>query len=93
MVVSASYLMAVSFPFFANRKFTFLASSGDVRAQVIRHVSVLLLNYLIAISVVSCLVNLLVFSHYLTAVIAIGVTVAVGDLTSKFWVFNNKEER
>lgn len=92
MVVSVSYLMAASFHFFANRKFTFVASGGDVRAQVIRYVSILLLNYLITIGVVSYLVDFLFFSHYVAAVIAIGLTVAVGYLTSKFWVFSKKEE-
>lgn len=92
IAVSVSYVIAVSFHFLANREFTFSASDGVVRKQIIRYLIVLLLNYLITICVVSYLVDSLVFSHYLAAIIAIGATVTVGYFTSKFWIFNEKEE-
>lgn len=90
-VISVSYLIAVSFHFYANRKFTFAASDGVVHVQVTRYISVLLLNYLITIAIVSYLVEFSFFSYYTAAMIAIVLTIVVGYLTSKFWVFNKKE--
>lgn len=92
VVVSFSYFMAVSFHFVSNRRFTFGASGGNIRIQVVRYVSVLLLNYLITISVVTCSVEFLFFSNLAAATMAICSTVVIGYLTSKFWVFNKKGE-
>lgn len=92
IAVSVSYVIAVSFHFIANREFTFAAYDGVVRKQLIRYLIVLLLNYLITIGVVTYLVDILFCSHYLAAIIAIGTTVAVGYIASKFWVFSEKED-
>ncbi len=92
IVVSVSYLIAVIFHFIASRKITFLVSDDKVPKQLVRYVIVLLLNYIITIIVVSYLVDYLQFSHYVGAIIAIGITIVVGYGTSKFWVFNKKEK-
>lgn len=91
IAVSAAYAIAVSFHFLANRKFTFRVADNRVIRQSIRYMSVLMMNYLITISVVSLLVGKHGVSTYLSAAVSIMVTVGIGYLASKFWVFRNKE--
>lgn len=91
IAVSAAYVIAVSFHFLSNRKFTFRVADSRVIRQSIRYMSVLMINYLITISIVSLLVGKHGVSTYLSAAVSIVVTVGIGYLASKFWVFRNKE--
>ena len=88
--VSIAYVLAVSFHFLANRKFTFRVAGNRLIHQSIRYLGVLLLNYFITLSVVSFFVGRLGFSTYLSAALSIMITVSVGYFASKFWVFHNK---
>jgi putative flippase GtrA len=88
--VSLAYVLAVSFHFLANRKYTFIAADGELRLQFARYLGVLLVNYLITISVVTFFVDGLGLSTYVGAMISIAVTVAIGYLASKFWVFHKR---
>jgi putative flippase GtrA len=89
--VSVAYLFAITFHFFANRKFTFRATNYNLVDQSIRYVVILILNYLITLIVVSFCVGSFGFSPYLGAVFAIVLTVGVGYFASKFWVFRESE--
>jgi len=89
--VSIAYVLAVSFHFLANRKFTFRIVDDRVIHQWMRYLGVLIINYLIMLSIVSFFVDKLGISTYFSAAISIVVTVSVGYLASKFWVFRNKE--
>lgn len=89
--VSIAYVLAVSFHFLANRKFTFRIVDDRVIHQWMRYLGVLIVNYLIMLSIVSFFVDKLGISTYFSAAISIVVTVSVGYLASKFWVFRNKE--
>lgn len=89
--VTVAYVLAVSFHFLANRKFTFRAVNNQLMHQSIRYLGVLMINYLITLGVVSFLVGRLGVSTYLSAAISIVVTVSVGYFASKFWVFRNRE--
>ena len=91
IAVSVAYVIAVSFHFAANRKFTFRVADNGVIRQSIRYSGVLMINYVITISIVSFFVSNHGVSTYLSAVISIVVTVGIGYLASKFWVFRNKE--
>lgn len=91
IAVSVAYVFAVSFHFLANRKFTFRVVDNRVIRQSIRYLGVLMINYLITISIVSLLVGKHGVSTYLSAAVSIVVTVGIGYLASKFWVFRNKE--
>ena len=88
--VSIAYVLAVSFHFLANRKFTFRAVNSRLMHQSIRYLGVLMINYLITLGVVSFFVGKLGISTYLSAVISIVVTVGVGYFASKFWVFSRE---
>lgn len=89
--VSIAYVLAVSFHFLANRKFTFRIVDDRVIHQWVRYLGVLMINYLIMLGIVSFFVGRLGVSTYFSAAISIVVTVSVGYLASKFWVFRNKE--
>lgn len=89
--VTVAYVLAVSFHFFANRKFTFRVVNNQVMHQSIRYLGVLVVNYLITLAVVSFFVDMLGVSTYLSAALSIVVTVSIGYVASKFWVFRNKE--
>lgn len=88
---SIAYLMAVSFHFLANRKYTFTAVTGRLFPQMVRYSGVLMINYLITLGIVSFFVEKIGISPYFSAAISIVVTVGVGYLASKFWVFRNKK--
>ena len=89
--VTIAYVFAVSFHFFANRRFTFRAVDGRVIHQSVRYIGVLLVNYLITMGVVSLCVSWLGLSPYLGAAASIVVTIGVGYFSSKFWVFRKNE--
>ena len=85
--VSIAYVLAVSFHFVVNRKFTFHASDQRIIQQSIRYFGVLVINYLITVGVVWFFVGQLGASAYLGAAMSILVTVGLGYFASKFWVF------
>lgn len=85
--VSVAYVLAVSFHFVVNRKFTFRAADQRIIQQSIRYFGVLVINYLITIGVVWFFVGRLGVTPYLGAAMSIVVTVGVGYFASKFWVF------
>lgn len=87
--VSVAYVLAVSFHFVVNRKFTFRAADHQIIQQSVRYFGVLLVNYLITIGVVWFFVGRLGMATYLGAAMSIVVTVGVGYFASKFWVFRN----
>lgn len=89
--VSVAYAIAVIFHFFANRTLTFRANKHRLLDQSIRYIGILMLNYLITLIAVSLCVEWLHFSPYLSAAIAIVLTVGVGYFASKFWVFRKGE--
>ena len=88
--VSTSYFLAVIFHFFANRKYTFLVIGGNLKIQLLRHSTILLVNYLITFFVISFSVDIFGLSAYVGAFMSIVVTFAVGYLASKFWIFQKK---
>jgi putative flippase GtrA len=89
--VSVAYVLAVTFHFAANRKFTFRVVDKQIIHQSVRYFCVLLINYLITIGAVSFFVGEVGISTYLGASISIVVTVGIGYFASKFWIFRNRE--
>lgn len=91
IAVTIAYVLAVSFHFLANRKFTFRVVDSRLLHQSIRYLGILGVNYLITLGVVSFLVVRLGVSTYLSAAASIMVTVCIGYVATKFWVFRHKE--
>lgn len=85
--VTVAYVLAVSFHFLANRKFTFRAVNNQILHQSIRYLGVLMINYLITLGVVYFCVDRFGISTYLSAALSIVITVSVGYFASKVWVF------
>lgn len=91
LVLTIAYLLTVGFHFFANRKYTFLLINNQfMLPQLMRYICVLLGNYLITLGVVSFMVNKLSCSIYIGAGLAIALTVLVGYLALKYWVFRER---
>lgn len=89
--ITAAYLSSVIFHFIANKHITFRNTDHRFLAQVIRYVSLAIMNYLITMIVVYVVVTSLHFSPYLGIFLSIGVTVGFGYLMSLFWVFRMSE--
>jgi putative flippase GtrA len=85
--VSLAYAPAVSFHFFANRKFAFSAARQPILGQGVRYGFLLVINYLITASVVWASGHWLGWSVYLGAGLGIVVTFLTGFFISRTWVF------
>jgi len=89
LAVSVSYITAVTFHFLSNRLFTFQAGNANVLKQLVKYLMVTLINYLITIVVVDTCVKILYLSPYIGVMASIAMTVLIGFLLMKFWVFND----
>lgn len=87
IAVTVSYIIAVTFYFFANRNLTFKAGSGMVRSQILKYICLLILNYVISIFIVNLLVKVLQTSPFLAVAFAIVSTTGVSFILSKYWIF------
>lgn len=87
--VTFAYVIAATFQFFSNRRFTFKSHTYDVGPQVAKYISMLIINYIITFVVVDVCVRILHLSPYFGAIFAIGVVVFTGYFLSKFWVFRH----
>jgi putative flippase GtrA len=92
LAVSISYVCAISFHFLANKAFTFRNHDTDVILEVIRYLCVALTNYIITIAVVYCVVDWGQQSPYVGAVLAVAVTLGLGYVMTKYWVFHQKRD-
>lgn len=93
MAVTISYLTALSFHFFMNRKITFQSSHGKIAAHIIKYAVMAFVNYLITLAIVEFSVKLLLLSPYLGVLISVGTTVVTGYFMSKLWVFKVVEKQ
>jgi len=87
IAVSVAYVLAVIFHFTANRRYTFKSHGHSLWKHLKKYLVMITINYLLTMLVVHIAVETLSLSPYLGLVMSIGVTVGVGYLLSKFWVF------
>ncbi len=87
VVVSLAYLASTLFHFLANRHFTFSASRGDYTRQISRYLAMWLTNYTITVLVVGFCIEKLDFSLYIGVCISVLITMCVGFLLGRYWVF------
>ena len=85
--VTIAYFLAVIFQFNANRHITFKSQHGHVAPQIIKFVTLLIINYIITLIIITSTVHILLLSPYLGMCLSIGATVISGFLLSKKWVF------
>jgi len=86
-----AYILSVVIHFLGNRSFTFRVDHLDLTPQLKKYLVLLAINYCVTIMAVSTTVEICHLSPYLGTIIAIALTVGVGFLLSKRWVFNGKK--
>jgi putative flippase GtrA len=89
--LSLAYVIAISFHFLANRRFTFQAHRERMLGQAWRYIAVAAINYVVTIAIVATCVEMLGISVYAATAIAIAATVVIGYVASRAWVFQKKE--
>lgn len=87
IAVSTAFVIATSTQFFLNRHLTFRCYNSKRIEQIVKYITMVVVNYLITFFVVKSVVELLLWSPYIGIIISIGITVITGYLMSKFWVF------
>jgi putative flippase GtrA len=92
LAVSICYVSAISFHFLANKAFTFRNRDTDVLMEIVRYLCVALTNYIITIIVVYLVVDLGQQSPYVGAALGVAVTLGLGYVMTKYWVFHHKRE-
>lgn len=90
--VSTAYVASVIVHFFGNKLFTFGGSAKLYASEILRYLSLVMLNYLITVVVVWLIVDVLKSNPYMATMISIAITAGIGFALSKFWVFNRKRD-
>jgi len=88
--VSLAYFISTVFHFLANKHFTFSAGHGLYGNQIARYSLLWFVNYLITIVVVGLCVEKLKFSPYIGVCVSVLITMFVGYVLGRYWVFNLK---
>ena len=89
LFVSLAYVISTTFHFLANRHFTFSASDGSSKLQLLRYMLLWIFNYISTIFIVTISVSLIELSVYIVGVcLSILFTVCFGYFLSQKWVFN-----
>jgi len=87
--ISISYFLATSLHFFTNRKLTFNISGKQYYSQIIRYVSVAAVNYIIQICIVKITHRFIGLNLYISLLISIAATTAIGFILLNYWVFRS----
>lgn len=85
--VAIAYSAAIIFHFLANRKITFNAGRMRFRNQILRYLTVALLNYFIQILIIHVLYVINHINFYISTVIGIIFTTIFGYYIMNTWVF------
>lgn len=88
--VAIAYPSALIFNFTMNRNVTF-KNNNDPLPQLIRYMSMVVLNYLITIAIVIFSVKILKLSPYVGSLNAIAVTTFSGFVILNTWVFKKNK--
>jgi putative flippase GtrA len=87
VAISIAYISAITFYFFANRRFTFKANHQSAGGQVKRFLILMGLNYLITLSLVHYTVEILHLPPYSGMLLAVITTTISNYFIGKLWVF------
>lgn len=87
--ISLAYVLAVSFHFACNRKYTFKAGAdgAPLAGQVVRYCCLLAINYAIVMAVAVVCVDSLGLSTYLASGLSLCVTTLIAYALLDNWVF------
>ncbi len=91
--VTMAYFFSVTFHFNANRHFTFKSQHGHTMPQILKFITLLIINYITTFVIVTSTVRILLLSPYLGMCLSTGTTVIFNFLLSKKWVFKLSNNR
>jgi len=91
--ISLAYVVAVSFHFLCNRRFTFNAAKGGMPAQVAKYCCLLAVNYLIVLAVAVLCVDHLGISAYVASGLSLFGTTILAYLALNRWIFTSSAAR
>jgi putative flippase GtrA len=86
--ITIAFVLSVVFHFTANRCFTFKSRGMNFSSQFPRYLTMILVNYLIAMAIMHVMVENMHLSPYYGILAAISVTVGISYVLSRFWVFS-----
>lgn len=89
--ISLAYFFSTGFHFLANKYFTFNCINADHGAQMFRYLVLWFVNYGITLFVVSFLVTRYDANPYIGVCFSVLLTMAIGFILSKYWVFKAKK--
>ena len=92
IVITLAYLIATIFHFFLNKYFTFNVSEGFFYRQITRYFIILILNYVITLFIVTICVKIFHLSPYLGVCFSLLITMFLGFILGRYWIFESKKE-
>lgn len=84
---SLGYVLSVIAHFYCNRRYTFKSHTQNPIPQLKKYSFLLVINYFITLSTITFAVETLHLSPYLGTVMAIAMTVGIGFILSRQWIF------
>ena len=85
--VAIAYLAAIIFHFLTNRKITFNAGGTKFRYQILRYLSVALINYIIQLGVIRICYEMYGIDFYISTFFGVMSTMITGYFLMNSWVF------
>jgi len=92
IVITLAYLIATIFHFLSSKYFTFNVSEGFFYRQIKRYFIMLIFNYLITLLIVTICVKIFYLSPYLGVCFSVLITMFLGFILGRFWIFESKKE-
>jgi len=86
-----AYIVSVIFHYFFNRYFTFQVTKKLNIKEIMRYLSIVVLNLVITLTVTTLTVNTLQLNAYIGTIFSIMTTVSIAFFSSKHWIFNHQE--
>ncbi len=90
IAVSIGYLASILIHFTANRRFTFKSHGFNFYKHLCKYLCIILINYLITLSITCLVVEYFMLPAYIGVGCSIGITVGIGYVTAKFWIFRHQ---
>ena len=90
--ISIGYALSVITHFTANRRLTFRSHKEKIRGQMMRYAIMTSVNYMVTLVVAHVVIGILHLSPYLSICASISVTVFIGYMLARNWVFKLRED-
>ena len=91
LAITVAYMLSTTFHFFANRHFTFRVGNEEKFLQFIKYLVMWVINYILTMLIVIICVEQIHLSSYMGVCSSVIVTVFVGYVLSRNWVFRSRK--